>query len=196
MDYVCGDAMLQFAYSLIPTAAGRSITASSTRATSRSKRQFLVDAADAGIRFDPCFRHAAFEDSEFAFRLMPRGLRIRYARKRARGARSLDGSRQLRPAASPAPARWRSSSTASTLDRTSSFRCGGLPTSLNRRQPSSLSRISCIVSKPSTADRHAAARARRLARGAARDRSTARTFAVREPVRRSSSRRRCTTSCA
>ena len=45
------------------------------------KRQFLVDAADAGIRFDPCFRHAAFEDSEFAFRLMPRGLRIRYADK-------------------------------------------------------------------------------------------------------------------
>ncbi len=43
------------------------------------KRQFLVDAAGAGVRFDPCFRHAAFEDSEFAFRLMPRGLQIRYA---------------------------------------------------------------------------------------------------------------------
>jgi hypothetical protein len=42
------------------------------------RRQFVVEAADAGIRFDPDFRRAAFEDSEFAARLMPRGLEIRY----------------------------------------------------------------------------------------------------------------------
>ena len=83
MEYVCGDAMLQFAYSYIPQARALDHRFFYTSNISL-KRQFLLDAADAGIRFDPCFRHAAFEDSEFAFRLIPRGLRIRYE-ERARG---------------------------------------------------------------------------------------------------------------
>jgi GT2 family glycosyltransferase len=80
MEYVCGDGMLQFAYKLIPKLATLDYTFFYTSNISL-KRQFLLDAADAGVRFDPCFRHAAFEDSEFAFRLTPRGLRIRYAER-------------------------------------------------------------------------------------------------------------------
>ena len=52
MDYVCGDAMLQFAYSLIPqlpTLDHRFFYTSNISL----KRQFLVDAAAAGVRFDP-----------------------------------------------------------------------------------------------------------------------------------------------
>ena len=78
MEYVCGDAMLQFAYSYIPTAPVLDHRFFYTSNISL-KRQFLVDAADAGVRFDLGFHRAAFEDSEFAFRLMPRGLRIVYA---------------------------------------------------------------------------------------------------------------------
>jgi glycosyltransferase involved in cell wall biosynthesis len=78
MDYVCGDAMLQFAYSYIPTAAALDHRFFYTSNISM-KRQFLKEAAADGIRFDPDFYHAAFEDSEFAFRLIPRGLEIRYA---------------------------------------------------------------------------------------------------------------------
>ncbi|HEY7057124.1 MAG TPA: glycosyltransferase [Vicinamibacterales bacterium] len=80
MDYVCGEAMLQFAYTYIPHAPVLDHRFFYTSNISL-KRQFLLEAADAGIRFDPCFRHAAFEDSEFAFRLMPRGLRLVYADK-------------------------------------------------------------------------------------------------------------------
>jgi GT2 family glycosyltransferase/glycosyltransferase involved in cell wall biosynthesis len=80
MEYVCGDGMLQFAYTLIPKLATIDYTFFYTSNISL-KRQFLLDAADAGVRFDPGFRHAAFEDSEFAFRLTPRGLRIRYAER-------------------------------------------------------------------------------------------------------------------
>jgi GT2 family glycosyltransferase/glycosyltransferase involved in cell wall biosynthesis len=80
MEYVCGDGMLQFAYTLIPKLATLDYTFFYTSNISL-KRQFLLDAADAGVRFDPCFHHAAFEDSEFAFRLTPRGLRIRYAER-------------------------------------------------------------------------------------------------------------------
>lgn len=78
MQYVCGDAALQFAYTLIPRLASLDHRFFYTSNISL-KRRFLVDAADAGVRFDPCFHHAAFEDSEFAFRLIPRGLQIRYA---------------------------------------------------------------------------------------------------------------------
>ena len=78
MEYVCGDAALQFAYTLIPRLPSLDHRFFYTSNISL-KRQFLVDAADAGVRFDPCFSHAAFEDSEFAFRLIPRGLQIRYA---------------------------------------------------------------------------------------------------------------------
>jgi glycosyltransferase involved in cell wall biosynthesis len=80
MEYVCGDGMLQFAYNLIPKLATLDYTFFYTSNISL-KRRFLLDAAEAGVRFDPCFRHAAFEDSEFAFRLTPRGLRIRYAER-------------------------------------------------------------------------------------------------------------------
>ena len=78
MEYVCGDAMLQFAYSYIPAAHTLDHRFFYTSNISL-KRQFLAEAADAGIGFDPDFRHAAFEDSEYAYRLMPRGLRIHYA---------------------------------------------------------------------------------------------------------------------
>jgi GT2 family glycosyltransferase len=77
MDYVCGDAALQFAYTLIPHLPELDHRFFYTSNISL-KRQFLIDAADAGVRFDPSFTHAAFEDAEFAFRLIPRGLRIRY----------------------------------------------------------------------------------------------------------------------
>jgi GT2 family glycosyltransferase/glycosyltransferase involved in cell wall biosynthesis len=77
MDYICGDAALQFAYTLIPLLPALDHRFFYTSNISL-KRDFLVTAADAGIRFDPCFRYAAFEDSEFAFRLIPRGLEIRY----------------------------------------------------------------------------------------------------------------------
>jgi len=78
MEYVCGDGMLQFAYPLIsrlPALDHRFFYTSNISL----KRAFLQDAAAAGVRFDPSFRHAAFEDSEFAMRLTPRGLRIHYA---------------------------------------------------------------------------------------------------------------------
>jgi len=78
MDYVCGDAMLQFAYTYIPGAAALDHRFFYTSNISL-KRAFLADAAVAGIAFDPSFRRAAFEDSEFALRLMPRGLKIQYA---------------------------------------------------------------------------------------------------------------------
>ncbi len=78
MDYVCGDAMLQFAYSYIRSAPRLDHRFFYTSNISL-RRRFLMDAADAGVRFDPAFHRAAFEDSEFAFRLMPRGLHIRYA---------------------------------------------------------------------------------------------------------------------
>jgi GT2 family glycosyltransferase/glycosyltransferase involved in cell wall biosynthesis len=78
MQYVCGDAALQFAYTIIPGLPALDHRFFYTSNVSL-KREFLLNAADAGIRFDPSFRHAAFEDSEFAFRLMPRGLQIRYA---------------------------------------------------------------------------------------------------------------------
>ena len=84
MEYVCGDAAHQFAYGLIsrlPVLDHRFFYTSNISL----KRQFLDDAAESGVGFNPRFRHAAFEDSEFAFRLAPRGLRILYAeRARAR----------------------------------------------------------------------------------------------------------------
>ena len=78
MEYVSGDATQQFAYNLVPRLSRLDHRFFYTSNLSL-KRQFLVDAANAGVRFDPCFRRAAFEDSEFALRLMPRGLQITYA---------------------------------------------------------------------------------------------------------------------
>ena len=72
-----------------PQAERTSTTASSTRATSRCDAQFLVDAADDGVTFDPDFRYAAFEDSEYAYRLEKRGLELRYCADGARLSRPL-----------------------------------------------------------------------------------------------------------
>ena len=80
MECVCGDAKLQFAYSDIPKLPALDHRFFYTSNISL-KRQFLSAAADSGIRFDPSFRRAAFEDSEFAFRLLPRGLHIRYVQQ-------------------------------------------------------------------------------------------------------------------
>jgi len=80
MDYVCGDAMLQFAYSYIASAPVLDHRFFYTSNISL-KRRFLDDAAADGISFDPSFRRAAFEDSEFAYRLLPRGLTIKYAER-------------------------------------------------------------------------------------------------------------------
>src|SRR5207249_3266901 len=38
-----------------------------------------LDAARTGVRFDSSFRYAAYEDTEFAYRLARIGLRISYA---------------------------------------------------------------------------------------------------------------------
>jgi GT2 family glycosyltransferase/glycosyltransferase involved in cell wall biosynthesis len=78
MQYVCGEGMLQFAYDYIPQLAALDHRFFYTSNISL-KRSFLVDAAGAGVRFDPAFRRAAFEDSEFAFRLARRGLTLHYA---------------------------------------------------------------------------------------------------------------------
>jgi GT2 family glycosyltransferase/glycosyltransferase involved in cell wall biosynthesis len=76
MQYVGGDGR-QFAYDFIPTLPSLDFRFFYTSNLSL-KRRFLLDAFEDGIRFDPCFRYAAFEDSEFAYRLMPRGLELRY----------------------------------------------------------------------------------------------------------------------
>jgi GT2 family glycosyltransferase/glycosyltransferase involved in cell wall biosynthesis len=77
MEYICGDAALQFAYTLIPRLPALDHRFFYTSNISL-KREFLVAAADAGVGFDPSFRYAAFEDSELALKLMPRGLEIQY----------------------------------------------------------------------------------------------------------------------
>ena len=96
MDYVCGDAQVAVRVLAdipkLPALDHRFFYTSNISL----KRQFLVDAADSGIRFDPSFRRAAFEDSEFAFRLLPRGLAHPLRPGRPRDARPLDGSRYLR----------------------------------------------------------------------------------------------------
>jgi glycosyltransferase involved in cell wall biosynthesis len=79
MDYVCGVSGLQFAYHHIPALASLDYRFFYTSNISL-KRMFLVEAAEAGIRFDPRFTRAAFEDSELAYRLEPRGLRLSYVR--------------------------------------------------------------------------------------------------------------------
>ena len=92
MDFVCGESSLQFAYAFIPKLNSLDFRFFYTSNIS-AKRQFLLDAAADGMRFDPHFRHAAFEDSEFALRLQKRGLEIHYAAEGARLPRPLDGSR-------------------------------------------------------------------------------------------------------
>jgi hypothetical protein len=78
MDYVCGKSSLQFAYQFIPNLPRLDYRFFYTSNISL-KRRFLLDALDAGIYFDPCFRSAAFEDTELALRLERHGLEIRYA---------------------------------------------------------------------------------------------------------------------
>jgi GT2 family glycosyltransferase len=77
MRYVCGEGTLQYAYQSIPHLPTLDWRFFYTSNISTSRR-FLLEAAEAGVVFDPCFRHAAFEDSEYAWRLMRRGLRIHY----------------------------------------------------------------------------------------------------------------------
>ncbi len=77
MDYVCGEGMQQFAYEYIPKLPALDFRFFYTSNLSL-KRRFLQEAADAGVRFDPCFRYAAYEDSEFAYRLEARGLELHY----------------------------------------------------------------------------------------------------------------------
>lgn len=77
MRYVVGDGTLQSAYQYIPALPTLDFRFFYTTNISL-KRAFLVAGADDGIRFDPCFRYAAFEDSEFALRLTRRGLTIHY----------------------------------------------------------------------------------------------------------------------
>jgi GT2 family glycosyltransferase len=77
MRWVCGEGTLQYAYQFIPDLPVLDWRFFYTSNISVSRR-FLVDAAAAGVVFDPCFKHAAFEDSEYAWRLMRRGLGIRY----------------------------------------------------------------------------------------------------------------------
>jgi GT2 family glycosyltransferase/glycosyltransferase involved in cell wall biosynthesis len=79
MRWVCGEGTLQYAYQFIPDLPTLDWRFFYTSNISVS-RPFLVEAAEAGIVFDPCFRHAAFEDSEYAWRLMRRGLRIHYVK--------------------------------------------------------------------------------------------------------------------
>jgi len=79
MDYVCGVSSLQFAYHYIPALPSLDYRFFYTSNISL-KRRFLVEAAEAGISFDPSFAFAAFEDSELAYRLEPRGLRITYVK--------------------------------------------------------------------------------------------------------------------
>ncbi|MEO8481497.1 MAG: glycosyltransferase [Acidobacteriota bacterium] len=78
MDYVCGPSTLQFAYAFIPDLPSLDFRLFYTSNISL-QRKFLLDAAADGVTFDPDFTAAAFEDSEFALRLEPRGLRIVYA---------------------------------------------------------------------------------------------------------------------
>jgi GT2 family glycosyltransferase/glycosyltransferase involved in cell wall biosynthesis len=77
MDYVCGEGGLQFWYYYIPDLPALDYRFFYTSNISL-KRSFLVEAFEAGLRFDPCFRYAAFEDSELAYRLESRGLTIHY----------------------------------------------------------------------------------------------------------------------
>jgi hypothetical protein len=79
MAYVCGEGTHQFAYEYIPRLPALDYRFFYTSNIS-VKRRFLAEALEAGIRFDPCFRYAAYEDSEFACRLQARGLTIHYVR--------------------------------------------------------------------------------------------------------------------
>ena len=77
MDFVCGESTLQFAYAFIPQLKKLDYRFFYTSNISL-KRRFLADAMADGVKFDPCFSHAAFEDSELAMRLEQRGLEIHY----------------------------------------------------------------------------------------------------------------------
>lgn len=77
MRYVCGEDTRQFAYHYIPHLPRLDFRFFYTSNVSL-KRRFLLEAFAAGIRFDPCFRHAALEDTELAYRLQARGLTLHY----------------------------------------------------------------------------------------------------------------------
>ncbi|HEV8309530.1 MAG TPA: glycosyltransferase, partial [Methylomirabilota bacterium] len=77
MDYVCGAGSQQFAYHHIATEPALDFKYFYTSNISL-KRRFVAAALRAGVGFDPCFRYAGFEDSEYAYRLEARGLAIHY----------------------------------------------------------------------------------------------------------------------
>jgi GT2 family glycosyltransferase/glycosyltransferase involved in cell wall biosynthesis len=79
MDYVGGEGALQFSYRYIPNLSALDYRFFYTSNVSL-KRRFLLDAFEAGLRFDSCFRYAALEDSEFAYRLEGRGLTLHYCK--------------------------------------------------------------------------------------------------------------------
>ena len=93
MEYVCGDAMLQFAYTYIPRAPALDHRFFYTSNISL-KREFLVDAADDGVRFDTAFRYAAFEDPNSLSGCRREGSESAMHPGGGR-PRSLDGSGQL-----------------------------------------------------------------------------------------------------
>ncbi|HEV8308092.1 MAG TPA: glycosyltransferase [Methylomirabilota bacterium] len=77
MDYVCGEGGHQFGYRYLDDLPSLDYRFFYTSNISL-KRRFLLDALQAGIRFDPCFRTYGYEDTEFAYRLEGRGLTIHY----------------------------------------------------------------------------------------------------------------------
>jgi GT2 family glycosyltransferase/glycosyltransferase involved in cell wall biosynthesis len=77
MRYVCGRGSLQFGYEYIPKLPALDFRFFYTSNVSVA-REFLVQAARAGVIFDRAFRYAAYEDSELAWRLEKRGLQIVY----------------------------------------------------------------------------------------------------------------------
>jgi GT2 family glycosyltransferase len=75
MDYVCGPGHLQFAFddiSRMPRLDYRFFYTSNVSV----KRTFLTNT---GVLFDTTFLYAAFEDTEFAYRLQLQGLTLHYA---------------------------------------------------------------------------------------------------------------------
>ncbi len=116
MEYVCGDARLQFAYSLIPKLSVLDHRFFYTSNISL-KRQFLLDAAASGVRFDPGIPSCRV-----------RGLGVCVPPDPARVSRFDTPTRRTRrtttgwtstalPRASSAPVKWRSCSIASIPGR-------------------------------------------------------------------------------
>jgi hypothetical protein len=77
MRYIYGESGRQFGYPVIERATTLDYRFFYTSNISL-KRQFLLSAARSGVRFDPAFRYAAWEDIDFGYRLQARGLKLKY----------------------------------------------------------------------------------------------------------------------